>query len=691
MRSDYFDILPIRPPPKRLETISSYMIRLAQANGIKSLRGLLVLLSLERHIHVYDAGVFADFPPVSFSTLPVAAACSEARLLEMTFYHLIKKFNRPLDPRFVSRFLASSIARRLRYCPLCLIEFGYYSLCWRFSVLTGCIYHSCHLLDKCGHCGQLLPVTTTPPKLGICPQCNGDLRSCPTTLLTAVAQRNVAERHQELEFLLSPHPCDLEGDKTLQHLGQQLAYLRKSRRESKLDIAQVIGEPLYRLAAIEQGDSLRTGGVTFQSIVKYAQHFETTLSSLVDVGGNAENVTLWSEGKSNLTPLSIVTIGENELLAKVRDAVESIKLRGKPVTKMAVARILKIHPRTLCRFDSIKAFLEQAIERPVRHSSPCAEEELLSRVKVAVDYLKLEGSPISQQAVAGVASVDLHALRRSSGARVIIDRAAEEYRAMRLEQRGDELISDLQEAFDTLTSKGEAITRRAIFREFHVKVLNLELYPRARVFLDQLVPPQTGKQARGEEGELSSHVREAREKRMHQFQQREEELIRQISTAIENLLAHNVWVSQEAVARFLKVASRTLNRYPRVRVHLGQAVRDAQEKQINKREEELLIRMELAVRQLEAQRKTVNMSSIAELLHMTTGALRNYSRVWAAVKQVLSEHAESKVQSREARLADSIKASIRILESSREPVNYQTISELTGLSVGFLKRRDCFN
>jgi hypothetical protein len=82
------------------------------------------------------------------------------------------------------------------------------------------------------------------------------------------------------------------------------------------------------------------------------------------------------------------------------------------------------------------------------------------------------------------------------------------------------------------------------------------------------------------------------------------------------------------------------------------------------------------------------MSSIAELLHMNKNALRKYSKVWTAVKQILSEHVESKVQSREAMLADSIKASVRILESSRDLVNYQTISELTGLSVGFLKRRD---
>src|SRR5437763_5718310 len=129
--------------------------------------------------------------------------------LETTFYHLIRKFNRSPFPQPASRFLAASVAQRLRYCPVCLIEFGDYSLCWRFTMLTGCIYHLCHLLEKCGHCGQMVPLIVWPPKLGICPRCNGDLRTCPTSLLTAIERRYVFERHQELEFLLSSYPCDM--------------------------------------------------------------------------------------------------------------------------------------------------------------------------------------------------------------------------------------------------------------------------------------------------------------------------------------------------------------------------------------------------------------------------------------------------------------------------------------------------
>ncbi|TMC18064.1 MAG: TniQ family protein [Chloroflexi bacterium] len=689
MPIDYFDILPSHPPPMPLESLASYITRLAQANDIQSMSGLVALLSLEDRIHSSTVGFFVDLPPVSFGALPEVAICSDARLLETTFYHLIRKFNRSPFPQPASRFLAASVAQRLRYCPVCLIEFGYYSLCWRFTMLTGCIYHLCHLLEKCGHCGQMVPLIVWPPKLGICPRCNGDLRTCPTSLLTAIERRYVFERHQELEFLLSSHPCDMQGEKVLQLLGQQLAYLRKTRQESRQDIAQTIKEPLYKLEIVESGDTMRRSGVTLQTYIKYAQYLQTPLFRLVSIGSNDEAVTVWDEGSSNRVKPQEIGEDEDELLAKVREAVEIIKRRGEPVTKTSVARILQTYPKAMYRFDSVKAFLEQAIGTPVRYNSNCAEEELLSKVKLAVEHLKLKGSPISQKAVARAACMNEGKLRHYSSARAIIDRAVEEYRARQLEQREEKLINGIREAIHTLKSNGETVTRTSVSREIHVGLKDLKLCPRAWVFLDQLVLAWHGKRTQGEEWELSPCVQEeAYDKKMRQVQQREETLIQQISAAAEELQARDVRVTKEALAGFLKVSIGKLKLYPRVRAHLDQTVKDAKEKQFNRREEGLLIRIELAVQQLEAQGKSVIARSIAELLHIPWNSLKYYPRTWVVVKQILSEQAERGVQSREARLVALVKSSVERLRSSGEPVNYRTVSELTGISVRTLRRRN---
>ena len=410
---------------------------------------------------------------------------------------------------------------------------------------------------------------------------------------------------------------------------------------------------------------------------------------LVSIGSNSEEVIAWNEGSSNLAKPQEVGEDENELLAKVRGAVESIKRRGEPVTKTSVARILKTYPKALCRFDSVRAFLEQAIGRTARYTSDCAEEELLSKVKLAVEHLKLEGRPTSQQAVARVASINEGKLRHSSSARGIIDRAIEEYRARQLEQREEKLINCIREAIHTLKSNGEAVTQTAVSREIHVGLKDLRLCPRAWALLDRLVPARNGKRAQGEEWEPSPCLHEeVSDEKMRQIHQREETLVQLISAAAEELQAQGVRVTKEALARFLKVSVEKLRLYPRVREHLDQTVKAAKEKQFNRREEELLSRIESAVQQLEAQGKSVIARSIAELLHIPWNALKYYPRVWAVVKQILSEQADRKVQLHEASLATLVKSSVERLRSSGEPVNYRTVSELTGISVRTLRRRN---
>jgi len=298
---------------------------------------------------------------------------------------------------------------------------------------------------------------------------------------------------------------------------------------------------------------------------------------LIGAGVNEESLTAkGEERKGNRASRSVVTMDEDELLTKVREAVESIKRRGERVTKKSVARMLQTYPTALYRFEAISGFLEQAIERPVQYSSNCSEAELLSKVRLSIDRLKLEGVPISQRAVARATFIDQEVLRHSSSAKAIIDQAVEQRRAVRLEQREDELIRGMQEAVRTLYSQGKAVTRTAICREIHQRLHHLKRYPRALAFLDQLVPTPCAKFKRGEAEGAPNHVQgEAHDKAKPQFQQREEDLIRQISLAVEDLQLHNVRVTQEAVARSIKVSRGVLKYYPRVRAHLERSVRDA--------------------------------------------------------------------------------------------------------------------
>src|SRR2546425_6504953 len=119
----YFDTLPLHPRPRPLESFTSYLTRIAEANGISPLSGLKAFFGDYSHI-----SSFADYPPRSFGMLPMLVTHSEDELFETTFYHAGKKFGRVCQPRSLASFFSGLIASSLRFCPLCLQEDLYYRL-----------------------------------------------------------------------------------------------------------------------------------------------------------------------------------------------------------------------------------------------------------------------------------------------------------------------------------------------------------------------------------------------------------------------------------------------------------------------------------------------------------------------------------------------------------------------------------
>ena len=116
-RQYYFDTLPLHPPPQPFESFTSYLTRVAVANGRRRHSQVHPFLGEYRRI-----SHFADYPPRSFGILPVITTYSESELLKTTFYHVGKKFGRVDDLPWPTRFLSGVIASSLRYCPLCLQE-----------------------------------------------------------------------------------------------------------------------------------------------------------------------------------------------------------------------------------------------------------------------------------------------------------------------------------------------------------------------------------------------------------------------------------------------------------------------------------------------------------------------------------------------------------------------------------------
>ena len=162
-----WQLLPLHPPPEPFESLTSYLIRLAEANGLRSMSEFVGLLGIS-YGQLTSVCTSPDYPaPFALAGLAQITGCSEERLRQTTFFPLVQRFGCSMGPHSLQQFLADSLASCLRYCPCCLAERSpaYYQLFWRFLALPGCLEHGLQLLDHCAHCRSSLPLLSFPPKL----------------------------------------------------------------------------------------------------------------------------------------------------------------------------------------------------------------------------------------------------------------------------------------------------------------------------------------------------------------------------------------------------------------------------------------------------------------------------------------------------------------------------------------------
>lgn len=97
-------VLPLHPQPQLLESFTSYLIRLAEANGLQSIRELVALVGSpqRRRESLYNS---PDYPAPSFyAGLAHITGCPEERLQQTTFDSLVRRFGRSMYPHALHQF-----------------------------------------------------------------------------------------------------------------------------------------------------------------------------------------------------------------------------------------------------------------------------------------------------------------------------------------------------------------------------------------------------------------------------------------------------------------------------------------------------------------------------------------------------------------------------------------------------------
>jgi hypothetical protein len=273
------ETLPVHPGPEPLESLSGYVIRLATSNGIFVVDAIATSLFPQESVRIIRR--MNDMPGIELDTLHRRTGCSIERLLETTFYYLVRKFERTPDILASAKFLAGAVSDTLRYCPQCLAENMYYRLPWRMLMLSGCPQHGRRLLDRCGHCGAQIPLLASNLKIGVCPSCRGELSLCISEPLPQSEQELAAKRWDDLEYLLTPQPWEQRVEHPAQMLGQVYARVRRHRREKGAEVAAALGTTVNRVYQLELGTAPNRAG-PFTRYVAYADYLELTMREMFE-------------------------------------------------------------------------------------------------------------------------------------------------------------------------------------------------------------------------------------------------------------------------------------------------------------------------------------------------------------------------------------------------------------------------
>lgn len=264
----YFEVLPLRPSVNTDECLSSYLIRLAHANGYTHFWGLVSdLFPMWSKRHQVNL-LRWEYPVDGWGRIPARTHLTPVHLRRLTVAPWIEKFRPPLILTRGNRlspghYLQGVVNPNIKVCPLCLRSRAYIRLMWRLGPVDTCLQHGCLLQSQCRQCGSPLSGIESQAHHWRCTECDTDWRMLPVEI--AAAQHLEAQERSQaaLRFLLNPdvslvklpNPDSNEKAYDLaQAIGLKFRYLRIEEGYSVTEMAQRVGVYSGMISALEHGE-----------------------------------------------------------------------------------------------------------------------------------------------------------------------------------------------------------------------------------------------------------------------------------------------------------------------------------------------------------------------------------------------------------------------------------------------------
>lgn len=462
MNSYAFDVFPVRPSPQPLEALSSYLSRLAAANGIASCSGFLrwVFPNYTRYAHN-----ITDFPLKRWDALPQVSALSLEALQSMTFYYVNQHFG--LSEETQTRHpLRGCLSPHLRYCPLCLSEKGYASLLWRITVLTGCVQHRIHFQEGCPHCGEAIPLLRLRA-FGHCPRCDGDLCDVAPVLLTPDELDANIIRTADLTALLQP-------PKTTGMLWQTR---RESTGISIGDMARALGVTRKRLLVFEWG---RTS-LPLTLALRYCDQLGICLRDVVapDTILDIEQAMIARITQISREQMACeATRTERDLLSQLQQIAEQLMQEGQSVTVTALSQRSRVDTSDLNNYPTVRNWIEQIRQQRYAQRATLREEELLAIFERVTAPIWICDTPFRVGDVCDEVGMSSSNLRKYPAIEPLVEALVTEAKRRR-QSRPLAFLKELEDTIMRLEAQGVTVTLQAL-QQAGLSLVQLKRYAMTR-------------------------------------------------------------------------------------------------------------------------------------------------------------------------------------------------------------------
>lgn len=218
---------PAHPKPLPDELLSSWLVRIARADGLKLQTFCVQVFGKDRQLWNRDIDRLA--PAWLLRSLAEHTGTPMRRVVETTLLRyqgtLYERWHATGQLRWI---LCAGMYHRTRrafgtlYCPRCLAEDAepYFRKRWRVAVLCHCARHGVELLDRCPACGESVafhrvelgkPQSVEAGPMSSCHACGADLREAPTVPIMFYDD-SIAVVSNSIAALVEDRPSSLDGE-----------------------------------------------------------------------------------------------------------------------------------------------------------------------------------------------------------------------------------------------------------------------------------------------------------------------------------------------------------------------------------------------------------------------------------------------------------------------------------------------